>query len=147
MKKLHCYLSICAILCAILPAYTQSTDKILKNLDKEADTYAQMAQQIWEWAELGYQEEKSTALLQQKLTEEGFEVTGGVAGMPTAFMATYGSGGPIIGILAEFDALPGISQAAVPEKQAVADKTAGHACGHHLFGSGSVAAGVAIKIG
>ncbi|TMN70587.1 amidohydrolase, partial [Pseudoalteromonas piscicida] len=68
----------------------------------------------------------------------------GVAGIPTAFVATYGSGKPVIAILAEYDALPGISQQAVPVKTS-AGKDAGHACGHHLFGTASVAAGIAIK--
>ena len=67
-----------------------------------------------------------------------------MAGIPTAFVATYGSGSPVIGILAEYDALPGIMQDAVPERKIAEGKQAGHACGHHLFGTASVAAGIAI---
>ncbi len=109
------------------------------------ELYKKTALDIWEYAELGYKEEKSTALLQKLLSDNGFEVKAGVAGMPTAFIASYGSGKPVIGILAEFDALPGLAQEAVPDKKAIANKNAGHGCGHHLFGVGSAAAGIEIK--
>ncbi len=108
------------------------------------DQYKNMALQIWDYAEVGYKEVKSSALLQTTLRENGFTVESGVAGIPTAFVATYGSGKPVIAILAEFDALPGLSQTNVPEKTS-AGKDAGHACGHHLFGVASVASGIAIK--
>ncbi len=114
-------------------------------IEAREDEYARVALQIWEWAEVGYQEEKSSALLQEELRAAGFELEAGVAGMPTAFIGSFGSGGPVIGILAEFDALPGISQAAVPERRPVPEGAAGHACGHHLFGTGSVAAAIAVK--
>ena len=110
-----------------------------------ADTYSNAAQQIWEWAEVGYQEEQSSALLQDTLKKAGFKIEKGVAEIPTAFVASYGSGEPVIGILAEFDALPGVSQQAVPERIAVEGGTAGHACGHHLFGVGSVAAAITAR--
>lgn len=84
-------------------------------------------------------------MLQNTLKENGFTVEAGVAEMPTAFVATYGSGSPVIGILAEYDALPGISQDNSASKNPIANKTSGHACGHHLFGTGSVAAGISIK--
>ena len=103
------------------------------------------ALQIWNYAEVGYQEARSSALLQQQLKEAGFSIQSGVAGMPTAFVATFGSGEPVIGILAEFDALPGITQQAKPERSPAPDKTAGHACGHHLFGSASTFAAIAVK--
>ena len=118
---------------------------VLENIETKKALYSQMAMQIWEWAEVGYLEEKSSALLQSALKDEGFKVESGVAEIPTAFSATYGSGGPVIAILAEFDALPGVSQDAVPVKQPIEGKNAGHACGHHLFGAGSVAAAVAVK--
>ncbi|MCB0606792.1 MAG: amidohydrolase [Lewinellaceae bacterium] len=114
-------------------------------LDSRQAQFAGMAQQIWEWAELGYQEYKSSALLQEALKKEGFEVTAGVAEIPTAFVAAYGSGKPVIGILAEFDALPGVSQDKVPYRQERENCTAGHACGHHLFGTASAAAAIAVK--
>ena len=109
------------------------------------DTYKKIALSIWDYAELGYKENKSSALLQNTLRNNGFTVEAGVAGMPTAFVATYGSGSPVIGILAEYDALPGISQDNSPNKTPIANKNNGHACGHHLFGAGSVATGIAIK--
>ena len=104
-----------------------------------------VADSIWSFAELGYQERRSSALLQQELRAAGFEVKAGVANIPTAFVASYGSGKPVIGVLAEFDALPGLSQAAVPERKPIVAFAPGHACGHHLFGTASTAAAVAVK--
>ncbi len=127
------------------PSHAQKTpSEVLKNLDKKQDVYANMAQDIWEFAEMGYLEEKSSALLQETLEKEGFDIKKGVAGIPTAFVAEYGSGTPVIAILGEYDALPGLSQKAVPEKES-AGKAAGHACGHHLFGTASTAAAIAVK--
>ena len=103
------------------------------------------ALQIWEYAEVGYKEVKSAALHVQHLKDAGFTVETGVAGIPTAFVATYGSGSPAIGILAEYDALPGINQSTSADRDPIVGKNAGHACGHHLFGTASVAAGIAIK--
>ena len=93
---------------------------------------------------MGYQEEKSSALLQNKLKESGFLVKAGVAGIPTAFVAEYNNGGPIIAILGEYDALPGLSQKALPYK-ITNGKRGGHACGHHLFGTASAAAAISLK--
>jgi aminobenzoyl-glutamate utilization protein B len=125
----------------------------LDNLKKEAsvsidsryETYKSVELQIWNTAEVGFKENKSTNLLQSTLKANGFTVESGLAGMPTAFIATYGTGHPVIAILAEFDALPGLSQDSSAIKTPVAGSNAGHGCGHHLFGTGSVAAGVAIK--
>ena len=103
------------------------------------------ALQIWEYAEVGYKEVKSAALHIQHLKDAGFTVETGVAGIPTAFVATYGTGSPAIGILAEYDALPGINQSTSPQRDPIIGKNAGHACGHHLFGTASVSAGIAIK--
>ena len=118
--------------------------KILKSIQENKSVYSSVAQQIWSYAEMGYQEEKSSALLQKTLKAEDFEITTGVAEIPTAFIASYGSGGPIIGVLGEFDALPGLSQKALPYKVSN-DAKAGHACGHHLFGTASAAAAIALK--
>jgi aminobenzoyl-glutamate utilization protein B len=117
----------------------------IKELQADYDTYRQLALHIWQYAEVGYKETKSSALLQQTLRAQGFVVQAGVADIPTAFVATYGSGQPVIGLLAEFDALPGLSQQAVPEKRPIAGQDAGHGCGHHLFGAASVAAGIELK--
>lgn len=117
----------------------------VQDIQNGYDNYKNIALQIWNYAELGYKEVKSSALLQETLKKEGFNVEAGVADIPTAFVATYGSGQPVIGILAEFDALPGLAQEAVPEKKSISGKPGGHGCGHHLFGTASVAAGIEIK--
>ena len=111
----------------------------------QASASIALAEQIWNWAEVGYLENKSSHLLQAHLAAANFQVTAGVAGMPTAFVATFGQGGPTIGILAEFDALPGLSQAALPSRSPRIEDAPGHACGHHLFGSASVTAAVALS--
>lgn len=125
-------------------AYAQKEDLALKHIDAHTTAYAEAAMQIWNFAELGYQEYQSSALLQKTLKEAGFTITTGVAGMPTAFIAEYGSGKPIIGILGEYDALPGLSQAIVPEEKSIKAGEPGHGCGHHLFGVGSAAAAIAV---
>ncbi|MFN6374580.1 MAG: M20 family metallopeptidase [Chitinophagia bacterium] len=119
--------------------------EVMGALQASYGQYKDISLQIWKNAELGYKEVKSSALLQETLKKEGFTVEAGVADIPTAFVATYGSGSPVIGILAEFDALPGLAQEAVPEKKPIAGQAGGHGCGHHLFGAASVAAGVSIK--
>ncbi len=104
-----------------------------------------VAQEIWEAAEPGYQEVRSSALLSERLEVAGFRVTRAVAGIPTAFTAEFGSGTPVIGILGEFDALPGLSQQAVPERLPREDTNSyGHGCGHHLFGVASMSAAMAV---
>jgi aminobenzoyl-glutamate utilization protein B len=100
---------------------------------------------IWNRAEVGYKEAQSSELLQQQLRNAGFALEARVAGIPTAFVATAGSGKPVIGVLAEFNALPGFSQNAVPERSPINGRISGHACGHHLFGAGSTSAAIAIK--
>ncbi|MEL6654927.1 MAG: amidohydrolase [Bacteroidota bacterium] len=124
---------------------SEEEQEIITQIEERGVHYSDIAQQIWGWAELGYQEKRSSALLQQELEGEGFTIERGVADIPTAFIASYGSGAPIIGVLGEFDALPGISQAAVPYPQAQEGSANGHACGHHLFGTASAAAAIAIK--
>ena len=118
---------------------------VTSELDKKFTTYKDVARDIWSYAELGFQETRSSARLQAVLKGEGFNLEVGVSGMPTAFVATYGSGGPVIGILAEFDALPGLSQDSVSNKKPIIESGAGHACGHNLFGTASTAAAVALK--
>lgn len=125
-----------------LSGYSQQD--VLQKLDSKADFYGDLALQIWANPELGYLETNSSQLLQKTLADAGFKVTAGVANIPTAFVAEYGSGKPVIGIMAEFDALPGVSQKAVPFRDPVVVDGAGHACGHHLFGAASVASGIAV---
>jgi len=118
---------------------------VIQSLEAKKQQYVDVATNIWNLAELGYKEGKSANLLQSMLKEEGFTIETGVAGIPTAFTATFGSGTPVIGVLGEYDALPGFSQDAVPFKKDLPGNTNGHACGHHLFGSASAAAAIAVK--
>ena len=119
-------------------------NQVTSFLDDHQEDFSKVAMDIWNYAEVGYQEEKSSALLQSLLIEAGFQIEPGVAGMPTAFIASWGEGKPVIAILAEYDALPGLSQQVATERQD-AGGTAGHACGHHLFGTASTAAAIAAK--
>ena len=128
---------------AELPA--RDRDFLLHAVESRAQASADTALAIWKFAEVGYQERQSSALLQQELAGAGFAVEAGVAGMPTSFIATAGSGKPVIAILAEFDALPGLSQAAVAQRSPIQGKNAAHACGHNLFGAGSAGAAIAIR--
>jgi aminobenzoyl-glutamate utilization protein B len=117
-----------------------------QRIDAGRDHYATVAKEIWGYAEIGYQEVKSSALLQQELRAAGFQVRAGVAEIPTAFVATYGSGKPVIGIIGEFDALPGLSQEAqTGQRHAIEENAPGHGCGHNLLGTGALAAAVAVK--
>lgn len=135
-----------ALLCLSTSLFAQKkASDVLKSLDSKKDFYSEIAHTIWSNPELGYQEENSSALLQKTLKAQGFTVTAGVADIPTAFVAEYGSGAPVIGILAEFDALPGVSQKAQASREPVTEGGSGHACGHHLFGTASSAAGIAVK--
>ncbi|GMG86500.1 amidohydrolase [Biformimicrobium ophioploci] len=106
-----------------------------------------LADKLWQWAEMGYQETRSSAAMQDQLRAAGFSIETGIAGIPTAFVATFkqGRGGPVLGLLAEMDALPGVAQHAVPQHSSIEGQAAGHACGHHLFGAGSTAAAVMLS--
>jgi len=119
---------------------------LIQAIDAKRESYATIAKQIWGFAEVGYQEAKSSALLQQQLRAAGFQVKSGVADIPTAFLATFGSGKPIIGIVGEFDALPGLSQEAqTAARHAIEENAPGHGCGHNLLGTGALAAAIAVK--
>ncbi|MCA1583943.1 MAG: amidohydrolase [Acidobacteria bacterium] len=128
-----------------LQAQADDSKAIIASIDSKAVSYNDLAQKIWLFAEVGYQETRSSALLQAQLRTAGFNVTGGVAEIPTAFVAVWGSGKPVIGIVGEFDALPGLSQAAAAERAPISDNAPGHGCGHHLLGTGSAAAAIAVK--
>src|SRR6266853_1309906 len=134
-----------AIPAAALGQQPAPHQRILELVDQHAAHFSGTSRTIWEYAELGYQEEKSSALLQRELQSAGFRIQSGVADEPTAFVATFGQGDPVIGILGEFDALPGLSQAATPNRNPVVAEGPGHACGHNLLGSGAALAAVALK--
>lgn len=105
----------------------------------------EIAQALWNFPELGLEEIQSSTLLMKELEKFGFAVKGGIAGMPTAFEATFGEGKPVVGILAEYDALPGLSNHAVPYRSPVREGAPGHGCGHNLFGTASIASAIALK--
>jgi aminobenzoyl-glutamate utilization protein B len=110
------------------------------------EMYGKISDKIWSYAELGLEEYKSSELLISTLTDEGFHIEHGLAGMPTCFVGSYGSGKPIIGILAEFDALPMISQKGrVPSQEPVIEGAPGHGCGHNTMGTAAVSAAIAVK--
>ena len=119
--------------------------EIISYIEKNQNEYKVVAQNIWSHAEVGFQETKSAKELISLLKEEGFEITEGVAGMPTAFVAEYKNGGPVIGVLGEYDALPGLSQTNEAEKKEREGVFSGHACGHNLFGVASAAAVIGVK--
>ncbi len=144
-------LIICLLGLVVSPVYGQhqlrekERTAVLGRLEDKAMHYGEIAHRIWDLAELGFLEDESVKLLARPLAAEGFEITWGVAGMPTAFVASWGNGAPIIATLAEYDALPKMSQEAVPYPLPRKEGGSGHACGHHLFGVGSVAAAIAVK--
>ena len=118
---------------------------LLTSVEKHKNELIKISDEIWELAETAFEETKSAEILASYAEKNGFNVERGVAGMPTAFVATYGSGSPVISVLGEFDALPGISQKATPTKSPLKEGAAGHGCGHNLFGAGSLGAAIAIK--
>ncbi len=133
-----------------LPATTMGQQTAKTTADQAADelatTVEAMAADLWKYSETALREEQSSSMLADILEKEGFQVKRGVAGMPTAFIASYGNGSPVIGVLAEYDALPGVGNAAVPRKEPRADGVInGQGCGHNLFGAASVGGAIAIK--
>ena len=141
-----------ASLCLLWPATSiaaglqETKDQAMTEAERLAPKTAEISMQLWEFAEIALEEERSAALLADYLQTEGFSVERGVAGMPTAFVASWGEGHPIVGILAEYDALPGVGNAAVPERSPREDGvTSGQGCGYNLFGAASVTGAVAMK--
>jgi aminobenzoyl-glutamate utilization protein B len=134
-----------------LPLAEGEIRSVLASVEARRNADSATALAIWKFAEVGYQEQQSSALLQEEMKGAGFKVTAGVADIPTAFVAEYTQGpavgtagaGPVLGFLGEFDALPGVSQAALPERTPLKGRISGHACGHHLFGAGSASAAIA----
>ena len=112
---------------------------------EQAEKLVSVSRDVWELAELALKEDRSSKLLADYLEAEGFAVTRGVSGMPTAFVASYGEGKPVVAYLAEYDALPGLSQRAEAHVVPLEKGANGHGCGHNLFGRGSVGAGIALK--
>ena len=119
--------------------------EVIASVETQKDELITVSDKIWAAAEIAFQEKVSSQTLIDYASANGFDVEVGVAETPTAFVATYGSGKPVIGILGEFDALPGISQKTVPEKTPFKEGAAGHGCGHNMYGTASLGAAVAIK--
>ena len=120
---------------------------VLKSVNDKKDLLLKVSDQIFNYAEVGFREFKTAKLFEEVLNQEGFQVEMGVGGMPTAFKATYGRGKPVIGFLAEYDALPSLSQegGCTTRKPAAGANPDGHGCGHNLLGTGSMAAAFAVK--
>jgi aminobenzoyl-glutamate utilization protein B len=119
--------------------------RAVQAVDDQRETLIGLSDQVWRFAETALKETRSAKLLADHAEKEGFRVTRGVAGLPTAFVAEFGQGSPVIGIMGEYDALPGISQKAQPAKEALAQGAPGHGCGHNLFGAASLGAAIAVK--
>src|ERR1044071_4737068 len=124
---------------------TKKKEEAVAAIEKHKAELTGLSDQIWAFAETALRETRSSTVLSDYAEKQGFEVKRGVAGMPTAFIASYGEGRPLIGILGEFDALPGISQKASTTKEPLEAGAPGHGCGHNLFGAASLGAAVAIK--
>ncbi|MEY3600032.1 MAG: hypothetical protein RLZZ463_809, partial [Bacteroidota bacterium] len=118
---------------------------VIQSVEQHKESLIKLSDSVWALAETAFEEQGSAKILADYAEAQGMNVTRGVAGIPTAFTATYGSGQPVISILGEYDALPGISQKASPEKEALNPGAAGHGCGHNLFGAASLGAAIAIK--
>ena len=146
MKKL---LSIVFIIGSTFIVNSQSANKLKKELlnsiEQKSSELTALSDKIWAAAEVAFREEKSSEYLIKYAEENGLKVEKGLAGMPTAFTATYGEGKPVIGIIGEFDALPGLSQTTDSFRNELTKGGAGHGCGHNLFGTASLGAAVAIK--
>ncbi|MGE0589409.1 MAG: amidohydrolase [Cyclobacteriaceae bacterium] len=145
MRKLLLAVAVCLSLPVFAQKITPNKKTIIQSVDNQASKLTNISDKIWAHAEIAFQETESSKLLADYAEANGFKVERGVAEIPTAFVATYGSGSPVIGILGEFDALPGISQKAVPHKEALQPGKGGHGCGHNLYGTASLGAAVAIK--
>src|SRR5258708_25353188 len=136
---------ISIILLAVAVPALAAEDGVLARVGAHADHFGAVSRQIWESPEVGFHESKSSSLLSGELGKAGFMVQEGLAGMPTAFVASWGSGQPAVAVLGEFDALPGLSQKDVPQKEAIVDGAPGHGCGHNLLGSASALAVNAVE--
>jgi aminobenzoyl-glutamate utilization protein B len=121
-------------------------EDILQTIERKRQQYIDASLAIWDYAELPFEEYKSSAELIRILKKEGFSITTGVAGLPTAFIAEWGHGKPVIGYMGEYDALPGLSQEADnTARKPIIENGPGHGCGHHILGTAAMAAAVANK--
>ena len=132
-----------AVLCAA--CFAADKDDVLARMDTRAGHFGEISRRIWEHPEVGYKETRSAALLRDELGAAGFRIEDGVAGIPTAFTATWGGGKPVVGIMGEYDALPGLSQDTEPVRKPLVEGGPGHGCGHNLLGTASAFAAISVK--
>lgn len=150
MKPLSSAVAILLLFTLLSPvpsfaANGKKKEEATATIEKYKPELIKMSDQIWAFAETALRETRSSKMLADYAEKQGFKVERGVAGMPTAFTATYGQGSPVIGILGEYDALPGISQKVSTAKEPLTEGAAGHGCGHNLFGVASLGAAIAVK--
>jgi len=145
VKKILCTLVACLPLLGWGQKVSPLKKAVIQSVEQHKESLIKLSDSVWALAETAFEEQGSAKILADYAEAQGMKVTRGVAGIPTAFTATYGSGQPVISILGEYDALPGISQKASPEKEALNPGAAGHGCGHNLFGAASLGAAIAIK--
>src|SRR3954471_7929834 len=123
-----------------------SLDELVRRIEAKASDYCALSDRIWAMPELAFEEHRSVAEQIAMLEREGFRITANVGGMATAFIAEYGKGGPVVGVLGEFDALPDLAQVSgLTEHKPTTKGAPGHGCGHNLLGSASALAAVALK--
>lgn len=144
-KHLLLLLAISLSFASIAQHSNKGKQEIIDFVDDNFKTLSDLSDKIWSFEEVAFEETKSSAALQEYAKSQGFKVTTGIGDIPTAFIAEYGSGSPVIGVLGEFDALPGLSQKTVPYKDPLHKGGAGHGCGHNLFGVASLGAATSIK--
>ncbi len=145
MKKILLLSVLLITLSSTAQEMTAAKKAVIASVEKHQEELIRISDEIWSLAETAFEENKSAEILASYAEKQGFTVERGVAGMPTAFVATYGSGSPVISVLGEYDALPGLSQKTVPTKNPVVEGEAGHGCGHNMFGAASLGAAIAIK--
>jgi aminobenzoyl-glutamate utilization protein B len=151
--RLRLIFVLCGMFCLVssqvraadAPAFTPIQEEMVRHLDTLQPDLIAVSQEIWTYAELGLEEHRSAARLSGLLKKAGFKVREGVSNMPTAFIAEYGTGKPVIGILAEYDALPELSQQAIGDRKPALGRTTGHGCGHNALGTAAVGAALAVK--
>ena len=145
MKRILIFIVTNLIFISLTAQMNSRKKAVIKSVDTHFEELTDLSDKIWSFAELAFEESKSAKALADFAESKGFKVERGVGKIPTAFTATYGSGSPVIGILGEFDALPGLSQKTEPTKNPVEEGKPGHGCGHNLFGTASIGAALAIK--
>jgi len=151
MKKILAF-ALCLFIASLVvaqkksaPALNAEKQAVLASVQIHEKDLIELSDKIWRYAETAMREKQSSAALADYAEAQGLRLTRGVAKIPTAFIAEFGSGRPIIGIIGEYDALPGLSQKAIPRKEPLNEGKPGHGCGHNLFGAGSLGAAIAIK--